>query len=351
MLSAMTRRRFGSYAHPRVAAATAVLALVAGTVLAACSDGEPSAGSTMPGASASSPGASPSPSPSGPADLQVEVDGPIGLTVAGDALWAVSSEDDAVVRIDPATGQVTQTVEVGDTPLRLAASEDGDLVWVSVFRDGQVRAIDTSTGQVVHEVALDGGPEGVAVGLGAVWVVRQDVARLTRLSDTGEVLGHTPLGEEPRLVAIGSRDVWVSNFGTGTLTRVRRDGTGARTSGEICDGPQGMVVDSGVVWVTCTPGNEVVAVDERTMRVRGRLLLTGEPDGIRLVDRHLWVLTTDGPTLIEVDPDPSTPAELSRVEVGAATPLFDRANVDLAGLNGKLWVSSFGENRIYRVTP
>jgi DNA-binding beta-propeller fold protein YncE len=279
----------------------------------------------------------------------VQVTGPIGLATVGDALWAVSSDQDAVIRIEPATGQVSSTVEVGDTPLRLAA--DGDLLWVSVFRAGRVVAIDTASGEIAHEVELGDGPEGVAVGHGAVWVVRQDAAELTRLSKTGKVLGHTPLGEQPRLVAIGPDQVWVANFGAGTLTRVRPNGSGAKSSAKICDGAQGIAVDAGVVWVTCTTGDEVVAVDTATLRVRGRLAVEDEPDAIRIVDGHLWVVTTAGPTLVEIDPDPDAPAELDRLALGDAPPLFDQGNVDLNAAGDALWVSSFGEDRVYRVRP
>src|SRR5262245_750662 len=339
MLPAMSRRL-----------SSAMFALIAAAVLVGCgSDGTDGPGSTATSAAAPSPSPA-TPSPTGPADLAIQVTGPIGLaTTGGDALWAVSSDQDAVVRIDPSTGQVRGTVEVGDTPLRMAA--DGDLLWVTVFRAGQVVAIDTASGEIAHTVRLGDGPEGVAVGHGAVWVVRQDAAKLTRLSKTGKVLGHTPLGEQPRLVAIGPDHVWVANFGAGTLTRIRPDGSGAKTTGKICDGAQGIAVGAGVVWVTCTTGDEVVAVDAATLRVRGRLQVEDEPDAIRLLDRHPGVVSTAGPTLVQIDPDPDAPAELDRIPLGDAPALLDQGNGDLTATGHALWVSSFGEDRVYRVRP
>src|SRR4029453_16369907 len=93
----------------------------------------------------------------------------------------------------------------------------------------------------------------------------------TRLSKSGKVLGHTPLGDQPRLVAIGPDRGWGANFGAGTLTPGRPDGSGAKTSAKICDGAQGLAVDAGTVWVSCTTGDEIVSVDAATLRVRGRL--------------------------------------------------------------------------------
>jgi YVTN family beta-propeller protein len=209
MLPAMTRR-------PRRSHRLAVLALTAVLALAGCASDEPGTAAT----SAATPSASTTPSATGPADLATQVTGPIGLAAVGDAVWAVSSDQDAVVRIDPATGQVSSTVEVGDTPLRLAA--DGDLLWVSVFRAGRVVAVDTESGEIAHDVELGDGPEGVAVGHGAVWVVRQDAAELTRLSKTGKVLGHTPLGDQPRLGGQLRR----RNPDAGPAGRIRRQDLG-----------------------------------------------------------------------------------------------------------------------------
>ena len=84
MLPAMTRR-------PRRSHRLAVLALTAGLALAGCASDEPDTAAT--------PSASTTPSATGPADLATQVTGPIGLAAVGDAVWAVSSDQDAVVRI------------------------------------------------------------------------------------------------------------------------------------------------------------------------------------------------------------------------------------------------------------
>lgn len=289
--------------------------------------------------------ARPNPEPT-PA-LTVAVKSPIGLAVAGNALWAVSSSEGTVARIDPGTGVVGPAVPVGRTPLRAAAA--GDLLWVSVNGSGHVVAVDTGSSKVVHDVELGGGPEGIAVGFDSVWVVRQDARVLTQLDRTGQKIGDVPVGTMPRLLAIGSTQVWVTDFGAGTLTRVDPAAGTAQTSAVLCPGAQGVTVNAGVVWLTCTTSNQVLAVDEETMTVRGRVTVPGEPDAIAVVHDRVWVAATDGPTLVELSLNPDAPAVLSQRRLADDAPLRDRAKVDLAALASHLWVSALRSNKIYAV--
>jgi hypothetical protein len=318
-------------------AATAWFVLVVG---AACG-GDPTPTGPHPsaaGPSAASPSAAP---------RAVSVDGPIGLAAVGGAVWTASAEGDAAVRIDPASASIGATTPVGDTPLRLAA--DGPTLWVSVFRAQHLVGVDTATGKVVHDVPAGGGPEGVAVGLGAVWLVRQDAGLVTRYDRAGRRLGDTPIAGTPRLVALGEAYAFVSSYGAGTLTRVDRTGGHPKTSAKLCDGLQGMAVDGDVVWVTCTSGGEVLAVDPVDLTVRGRTKVDGEPDGIQVAAGRVFVAATDGPTLVEISHDPATPTVVGSRRLGAAAPLSDDANVDLLVAGDRIWVSSVKEGKVYVV--
>ncbi|MDI1462424.1 hypothetical protein QEZ54_15745 [Catellatospora sp. KI3] len=313
------------------------VAATAVTVLAVAACAEP----------AHTPPPAPSASPSAPAGPEVPVDSPIGLAVTADGgVWTASADRDAVVRLDPATGAVVRSVAVGRTPLRLAA--DGDLLWVSVFRYGHLLGVDTATGTVKVDVPAPDGPEGVAVGLGSVWLVRQDAGMLTRLDRTGRKLADIPVAGGPRLVAVGAGGVWVSSYRAGTLTRVEASGR-TRTSAKLCDGAQGLLVRDQVVWVTCTGGDEVVAVDAASLRVLGRVAVAGEPDAVLGAGARLFVVAAQGPTVVELSTDPAAPEELWRTVLGGAKPLRDSANVDAAVVGGQLWVSSVSQDGIYRV--
>ena len=194
---------------------------------------------------------------------------------------------------------------------------------------------------------MPGQPEGLAAGFGSVWVVRQQAGKLTRVSSAGRVGPSYRLGDEPRLVTATDRYLVVSNFGAGTLTRVDPRSGETATSAKLCTGPQGLASSGTTVWVTCTTQGVVLAVDEGTLHVTGRLTIGHEPDAIRIYGDRVYVVATLGPTLHEIRADPTHPALLSSRKLGKAFLLHDQANVDVVVDGGRAWVSSFGEGRVY----
>jgi outer membrane protein assembly factor BamB len=237
-------------------------------------------------------------------------------------------------------------VRVGETPLREVY--DGGSVWVSLFGAGQVVAVDPRSARIVHRVRLPGQPEGITAAFGAIWVVRQAAHKLTRISPGGTVGPSYPLGSEPRLVAAGAHALFVVDVTDDTITRIDPS-TGARTvSGKVCDGPQDLVDASGTLWVACTRSDRVVAVDETTLRVIARLHVAGEPDGERVADGKLYVVATTGPTVYQVRIG-GRPAVVGKRVLGRALPLEDLANVDLVLTAGRIWVSSFGQDKLLDV--
>jgi outer membrane protein assembly factor BamB len=277
---------------------------------------------------------------------QIAAGGPVGLAVDGARVWTAEASGGVVVSRDARTGRLVHRVQVGDTPLR--AVYDGTSVWVSVFKAGEVVAIEPGSARIVHRVRLPGQPEGITAAFGAIWVVRQAARKLTRISPDGTLGSSYPLGSEPRLVAAGAHALFVADVTDDTITRIDPS-TGTRTlSGKVCDGPQDLVDASGTLWVACTRSDRVVAVDESTLRVAARLHVAGEPDGERLVDGTLYVAATTGPTVYQVRIGAHPAVESKRV-LGKALPLEDRANVDLVVTAGRIWVSSFGQDKLLDV--
>jgi DNA-binding beta-propeller fold protein YncE len=154
------------------------------------------------------------------------------------------------------------------------------------------------------------------------------------------------LGAAPRLATADDANLFASNFGAGTITRVDPTSGKTATSGQVCTGPQDMVAIRQVLWVACTPDNTVVAVDTTTLRVLGQVSVDGEPDALFFDGSHMYVVTTAGPTIVEISTDPKHPAALHRKSLGDAAPLFDQANVDALRVAGSWWVSSPSENRV-----
>jgi len=109
------------------------------------------------------------------ADLAQTVDvghAPEALAATPQAVWAVIEQDDALVRIDPATNAVQTRIPVGSSPSAVAVGLGA--VWVANSRDGTVSRIDPSRNAVVATIRVGGRPSGIAVGAGTVWVSVQE---------------------------------------------------------------------------------------------------------------------------------------------------------------------------------
>jgi YVTN family beta-propeller protein len=83
-------------------------------------------------------------------------------------VWVANSLDLTVSKIDPATGAVTATVEVGDGPGGIVAA--GNSLWVSDEFGATLDRIDPQAARVVRTVHLGSSPRGMAVAGSGVWV-------------------------------------------------------------------------------------------------------------------------------------------------------------------------------------
>lgn len=133
-----------------------------------------------------------------------------GIVAAGaGGVWLPDFGKDRVVRIDPATGRVAARVAVGPAPAFVTTTEDA--AWVTVHHGTRVDRIDAATGRVtrfrVGRARLErGGPQGVAVAGGLVWVgvpvLRQVIPIKGKPVDTTQ----EPCGA----LAAHGHDLWIS---------------------------------------------------------------------------------------------------------------------------------------------
>lgn len=184
--------------------------------------------------------ADPAPSPEVlPIDPRVTATIPVGAfpraVAAGEgAVWASvdnaegGPDDQLVLRIDPATNEVVETIpvpEAGDIAIGEGA------VWVTTRLgpegDGIVR-IDPDTNDVVASVLVGFNVSDVAVGDGAVWVTTNTTSTGFRPSGkviridpaTNAVVARIPVdGGWPRDVVVGEGSVWVYGHSGYTTAR------------------------------------------------------------------------------------------------------------------------------------
>jgi DNA-binding beta-propeller fold protein YncE len=103
---------------------------------------------------------------------------PSTLAVGYGSVWEAGVTDligrhPALVRINPQTLRVTQTIPLGKSrqpegTLGLAAGAGA--VWLADYDRGTLLRIDPTTGVIVSTIRIGEHPSGVAVGAGRIWV-------------------------------------------------------------------------------------------------------------------------------------------------------------------------------------
>jgi YVTN family beta-propeller protein len=155
-----------------------------------------------------------------------------------------------VTRIDPSSAKVVTRIELPGPSESIAVGEGA--VW-SATKGGWLVRIDPRKNRIVRKIKLPVPGEGITVGEAAVWVGLTDgrVARLDPASNRITATVRTGTGRELYLDA-GEGAVWAGNVNhivDSTLSRI--DPVSARVTAKIPigDGPQGLAVGYGSVWV------------------------------------------------------------------------------------------------------
>jgi YVTN family beta-propeller protein len=144
-----------------------------------------------------------------------------GLRLAwgADALWVAVAGANTTRRVDP-TSLTGESIRVGGGPAGITVA--GGYVWVANSRSGTVTKVDPTLRTVVASISVDGHPGGIDGGTSAVWVADREDDAVRKIDlESGDVEGAPiQVGPEPGAVAVGGDAVWVANNGDGTVTRI-----------------------------------------------------------------------------------------------------------------------------------
>jgi streptogramin lyase len=212
-----------------------------------------------------------------------------------------------IVEPPPAPAELTTTIEVGRFPNAVAVGEGA--VWV--MKEGtRVLRINPATGRIVRRIELGFAigserPCGIAVGEGAVWVTSFEGEVIRIDPDTNEVSAVVDL-LDPSCVAAGGGAVWVTSASNGTVSRI--DPETNEIVGEFPVGsfPQGVAVGAGSVWVASSAPPEgvegfVTRIDPEANEVIATIPVDHLPEYLAVGARGVWVTSNDG-TIRRISP-------------------------------------------------
>lgn len=222
-----------------------------------------------------------------------------GIGVGFDSAWICDGSD--VLRVDFDPGEIVARISAGKTAGQGHLATGFDRVWV-LQGDGSVLAgIDPESNSVGDPVALPMRGTGVAVGADALWVISAlDDSVLAIDPAGGAVMHRIDDLDAPSAISIRDGVVWIG--GSGSLYRIDE------ASGALLSTVEGGIGRSGAVaadqlgaWVRS--GNEVrhLAADSLTLTEPLVLGLDGPSRGDMLVAfGALWTSASEHATLFRI---------------------------------------------------
>jgi YVTN family beta-propeller protein len=231
----------------------------------------------------------------------VPLAGPDALAYGDGAVWAVSSTDDRLSKVDPVTRAVVQQIPVGSAPT--AVTVTGADVWVANSGDGTVSRINAGADAVVQQIPVGNVPVAIGSGPSGVWVANRGDDTVDRIDPgSGAVTMKVPVGLAPDAIAVGPDAVWVANGGDGTITRID-PATGAVSGPDyVGAGPAGIAVTPTAVWVANSLDLTVSKIDPATGRVTATIGVGDGPSAIAAGPAGIWVSDEFDATLARIDP-------------------------------------------------
>jgi class 3 adenylate cyclase/streptogramin lyase len=267
-------------------------------------------------------------------------------------LWLVtrpsplaSVPPDAVGRIDPASGDITEAFETGSRPTAVAGGEGS--IWVASEDAQTLTRLDPETGRAGPTVATQGSPTSVAVDEdGTVWVLNQFQATVVRINPlTATIEDSIGLESGTKDIAAGEGAVWVINEGRRELTRIDPHDPQTNIPAPVLGAenfehaPGGVAAGGGFVWVVAGP--RVLKVDPRTGEVAGEATTRFVGREIAFGEGYVWVTHTSDDRISKVDP---RTLESVAISVG-------NAPVAVSAGEGAAWVANSEDGTISRVDP
>lgn len=306
----------------------------------------------------------PFPAPPGPVAGEVAAYIPLAFEPAdiartADALWVSGLNSSVITRIDPRSGDVVATIDLGavnpERSVTVAYLEpDIDGVWAYREPEQTLVKIDAASNQIVTSIQLPGDGDvpfdltGYAITSDAIWasdfngrVVRVDLESGTVVASIETV--------SPQRAFAAYEAIWVTNYDANTVTRIDPTTNQITAVIDVGGGPVGLAAGAGSIWVANRGGESISRIDPATNQVTATITVPLAGSAIQRVrpwvidgsDDALWVTDENGGNaLYRIDP-------VTNTVVGT---LMTPAGNVVVGEDG-IWVAVAPERVILRITP
>jgi virginiamycin B lyase len=215
----------------------------------------------------------------------------------------------------------------------------GDNVWVSNKPKNSVIRLDPKTNKVVDTITVGSKPcSGLAIGFGSLWVPNcgdQSVSRVDLKTGKGTATFPSGIGNTEGYIAAGAGSIWMMTDTKGTLARIDPDTNKVVAEILLPSGSYCPVFGEKALWVTSTEGNSVSRIDPNTNLIVETIAVGKAPRFLAVGEGAVWTLNQTEGNVTRIDP--KTNKVVATIEVGVPG-----GGGDIAAGEGSVWVTSFG---------
>lgn len=194
-----------------------------------------------------------------------------GLATGFGSLWVpLCSQPSTLARVDLHRNTLTKVLNIGPAGPEGGIATSPDSVWLVVDKNGSLVRMDPDTGTVRQTIQVPPGSYNPFYSDDQIWVTHVDGAEVTRIdAKSGAVLGTAKTGPQPRFLTAGAGSIWTLNQGDGSLTRIdTRTQQNIQTIALNTPGHGGDIgFGGGMIWTTMAKV-PLSAVDTATFELR-----------------------------------------------------------------------------------
>jgi virginiamycin B lyase len=270
------------------------------------------------------------------------------LTAGGGAVWL--SDEAAIVKIDPATNQVTQSIRLQNP---CEASEFGlGALWTATCAPYGLARINPATGQVVflrmRITRAQQGEASVGVGAGAAWVVVDTakcsacrVARVSSRPASLRVVKRIPVLPGAAAVRFGADAVWLTNPAHDVVQEIDPMTNRVVKTVKVGSGPRFFAIGEGGVWTLNQGDGTVTRIDPARATVVATIDAGVPGGGGDLTTGGGWVWARGTDTLLtQIDPRTNTVVRRYGPPAGSGAAI---------AAFGSMWISAHDVSTIWRL--
>lgn len=256
--------------------------------------------------------------------IELEGSEALGLAITKDAVWAITYQTGTLSRIEPGSGDVTLSEEIGSQIATLLATDDD--LWAAGYGDlsnSNIHRIDTDSGRVAGSIDTGEVCCDLTASEGAIWAVDPDGAVLRVDPEINEVIDRYEIAIDRNAhtnVVYAGASLWVSSDTT-PLFRIDPD---SESIDEFdVNGGVPFLEHNGLLWGAAP--SSLWDVEPQSGEVVSRIALDGSIEVILRIDPATGEVLDE---FREID----IPA---RIAFGF----------------GSVWITDSGSNRLYGISP